>query len=368
MFERLRPFLAPSGTSLKSFWTFQLIFWSFNFVWRLLYNISHGMGAGWQSTAPRLVSMTISALTVLVLAHIAVRLMPRRLRFERLAMIVGITLVWALVLAFVDRSIFSLFKGKYSLSHILMHDVPMTYFFSSWMFVSWVILFLLIGQFSRLRERDTAIYELKASEKEARMQMLVHQLNPHFLFNTLNSISALINETRPNDADQMIARLSRFLRHVVDLNPSNLISLDEELAILHDYTDIQTVRYGDQLDITTSCEDKSVCHAQVPKMILQPLVENSIKYGRLKPGHVIRVKVTAKAYGSRLALRVEDNGPGFPEKPSPDGLGLLLVRERLEAHFGDDADLRTSNLEPSGSRVEIRMPLRLPSDEDEGNE
>jgi sensor histidine kinase YesM len=365
MIDRLRPFLAPSGTSLKSFWIFQAVFWSFIFFWRILYNASHGFEVSWSQVFPRIITISVSAFLVLILGHVAVRLMPNRLRVERLVLIVGFTLIWALFLAFTDKLVFSFFRGEFSFYEFIQTDIPKNYFFTAWMFVSWVVLFLLIGQFSRLRERETAIYQLKTSEREARMQMLVHQLNPHFLFNTLNSISALIDENRTADADLMISRLSRFLRHVVDPKPADLITLAEELAIVIDYIDIQTVRYGDQLRVATSCEDQSLSRASVPKMILQPLVENSIKYGRLKPGHVIEVNVSAKGDGSTLVLRVEDNGPGFPSAPSAAGLGLKLVRERLEAHFGEEAELTTSNLEPSGSRVEIRMPLTALSEDGE---
>nr|WP_070959425.1 histidine kinase [Hyphomonas sp. Mor2] len=360
MIETLRPFLAPPGTSLKSFWTFQAIFWSFIFFWRILYNFAHGFNVAWYQVGPRIVSLSICALMVLILGHIAARLMPKRLRVERLVLIVGITLLLALFLAMTDRIIFAAFEGEVPLGELVRFDVPKNYFFSAWMFVSWVVLFLLFGQFSHQRERERAIHQLMSSAKEARMQMLMHQLNPHFLFNALNSLSALISEARTADADLMISRLSRFLRHVIDPTPAKLIALDQELEILADYVDIQKVRYGDQLAFIFECADRSVCDALVPKLILQPLFENSIKYGRQIPGHKIEIEVMASLTADGVCLRVEDNGPGFSEVPNPDGLGLSLVRERLEAHFGDEANLHTQTLAQGGSRVEIHMPLRLP--------
>jgi len=365
MMKRLRPILAPRGTRLRSFWTFQAIFWSFIFFWRILYNYSHGFDVSWAQVPPRVISLSISAVMVLFLGHVAVRLMPTRLKIERLVLVVGFTLIVALFLAFIDRLIFATFDGETTFEDLLRLDVPKNYFFSAWMFVSWVVLFLLFAQFSRMREREHAIYRLKASAREARMQMLVHQLNPHFLFNSLNSISALINEARPDDADVMISRLSRFLRHVIDPHPVDLIPLEDELAIVNDYIDIQKVRYGAQLQVVSECADLSVYHVRVPKLILQPLVENSIKYGRQVPGHMTRITVMAELSDDDLQLCVEDNGPGFPEVPNPDGLGLKLVRERLEAHFGDAAELTTQNLEPVGSRVEIRMPVGEPSESNE---
>lgn len=357
MIKRLRPTLAPRGTSLRSFWTFQAIFWSFIFFWRILYNFAHGFDVSWAQVTPRVISISISAVMVLFLGHVAVRLMPTRLKVERLLLIIGFTLLLALFLSFTDRLVFAICNDEASVAEVLRFDVPKNYFFSAWMFVSWVVLFLLIAQFSRLRERENAIYRLKSSEKEARMQMLVHQLNPHFLFNSLNSISALINESRSDDADLMISRLSRFLRHVIDPDPAELIRLDSELAISSDYIDIQKIRYGDQLQVTIESDNDRVRLALVPKLILQPLIENSIKYGRRIPGHVTRISVAAIAHEAEMVLSIEDNGPGFPPTPSSSGLGLNLVRERLEAHYGDGAALTTQNLDPEGSRVEIRMPL-----------
>ena len=367
MFDRLRPFLALNGTDLKSFWMFQAIFWSFIFCWRILYNFAHGFDVNWQQVPPRLISLTLSAIMVLILGHLAVRIMPNRLRIGRLVLIIAFTLVWALFLSFMDRLIFAVFEGEVSLRRILLFGLPMNYFFSAWMFVSWVVLFLLIAQFSRLREREMAIFALTSSAKEARMQMLVHQLNPHFLFNTLNSISALINETRQSDAVLMLSRLSRFLRHVVDPAPSDLIRLEDEISIMRDYIDIQKVRYGEQLEVAIECQDTSLLDVPVPKMILQPLVENSIKYGRLKPRHHIRVLVRAEKQQDTLVLSVEDNGPGFAAQPSPNGLGLRLVTERLEAHFENEARLRHQNLDAGGSRVWLEMPLstRVETQEDE---
>jgi signal transduction histidine kinase len=367
MINHVRAILAPPGTNLKSFWTFQAIFWSFIFFWRILYNYAHGFEVSWLQVGPRIISLSLSALMVVMLGHIAVRLMPTRLRVERLVFIVAITLLLALFLAFTDRLIFAVIEGGEPLAKILMTGVPMNYFFSAWMFVSWVVLFLLIVQFSRQRERERAIHRLMSSAKQARMQMLMHQLNPHFLFNSLNSLSALISEARPDDADVMISRLSRFLRHVIDPNPAKLISLEEELEILDDYVDIQKVRYGDQLDFVFECADRSVCKALVPKLILQPLVENSIKYGRQVPGHTCKIKVIASADHEFVRLRVEDNGPGLSNTPNPDGLGLNLVRERLEAHFGNDAELSAENLETGGCAVEIRLPLGAFSEPDDGD-
>lgn len=366
MIQHVPAILSPPGTNLKSFWTFQVIFWSFIFFWRILYNYAHGFDVSWLQVWPRIISLSLSALMVLILGHMAVRLMPTRLRVSRLVLIIAITLSLALFLSFTDRMIFAAFEGGTTISELVRLDVPKNYFFSAWMFVSWVVLFLLIVEFARHRERERAIHRLTSSAKEARMQMLMHQLNPHFLFNSLNSLSALISEARSDDADLMISRLSRFLRHVIDPSPAKLIALEEELKILDDYVDIQKVRYGDQLDFAFECSDRSVCDVLVPKLILQPLVENSIKYGRRIPGHKIQVKVIASARNEGVCLRVEDNGPGFGGAGNPDGLGLNLVQARLEAHFGSDAHLHTQNLEPHGSRVEIQLPLSArPEGDDE---
>src|SRR5207248_259251 len=171
--------------------------------------------------------------------------------------------------------------------------------------------------------------ELRASQ--AQLQALKMQLHPHFLFNTLHSISALVHRD-PEAADKMIARLGDFLRLTLDASATQEVPLRRELEFLNCYLDIERVRFSDRL--TTSIEvDPRVLDCRVPNLILQPLVENAIRHGvsqRTAPGHV---RVSAERLGDALRLEVSDNGSGLSQQPparpaGSGGVGLSNTRAR----------------------------------------
>lgn len=202
----------------------------------------------------------------------------------------------------------------------------------------------------RLEERAEA---LETQLTEARLEALRMQLNPHFLFNTLHAISTLV-ERDPSGVRRMIARLSELLRLVLDDSAPQEVPLSKELEFLEDYFEIQSIRFQGRLD--TEIDVPPELHdAQVPNLILQPVVENAIKHGASQVRGVGSIEVRGRRDGDQLVLSVRDNGPGLPEAQQ-DGLGLRNVRARLHELYGNDQSLILESAPDGGTRAELRLP------------
>jgi signal transduction histidine kinase len=211
----------------------------------------------------------------------------------------------------------------------------------------------------RLREAEAA--RLTARLARAELDLLRSQLHPHFLFNTLTAISALMHRD-VKAADRMVARLSELLRAALDHDSEQEVSLQEELAFLAAYLEIERARLGDRLAVELDVQP-NVLDARVPHMILQPLVENAIQHGvapRVAPG-----TVTIRARGRRgmLDIEVRDDGPGAPPgKSLLGGVGLANTRARLEQMYGDDYSFEPGNAPGGGFRVALAIPFRAIGD------
>ncbi|WP_420454690.1 sensor histidine kinase [Rubrivirga sp.] len=206
---------------------------------------------------------------------------------------------------------------------------------------------------------------LEAQLTEARLSALRMQLNPHFLFNTLNAVSALV-ERDPAGVRTMIARLSSLLRRVLDDDGATEVPLRDELAFLRDYLDVQRVRFQGGLDVDEAI-GPDVLDALVPPLVLQPLVENAVGHGvRRIEGGVGHVRLSARREGDRLVLAVEDNGPGLAGGDGAGGsggVGLKNTRARLDALYGDAGTLSVRDRVGGGVVAEVALPYRLaPSD------
>ena len=194
---------------------------------------------------------------------------------------------------------------------------------------------------------------LEAQLTEARLEALRMQLNPHFLFNTLHAVSTLVDRD-PGGVRRMIARLSELLRHVLDEEAPQEVPLSEEIDFLEDYLEIQSIRFQGDLDTEIDVPPE-LRDAQVPNLILQPVVENAIKHGASQVRGVGRIEVRGRREGERLVLTVEDNGPGLPASQE-DGLGLRNVRARLEGLYGEKQALRLASTPEEGTRAVLEVP------------
>jgi two-component system sensor histidine kinase AlgZ len=204
----------------------------------------------------------------------------------------------------------------------------------------------------RTKERDAA--EARRLAAEAQLASLESRVQPHFLFNTLNSIAALIHED-PASAERMTAQLASLLRSSLD-QQSALVPLDEELRIVRNYLDIERVRFGTRLRFDIQM-DTAAQSARVPRLAVQTIVENSVKYAVSPRREGASIAVRAAATNGRVLIQVEDDGPGFDATSAPAGHGLALVRERLAMTLGDRATLHVESA-PGATVVSLDLPSR----------
>jgi two-component system LytT family sensor kinase len=210
-----------------------------------------------------------------------------------------------------------------------------------------------VEYYRRSRERE----HLEAQLAETRLQMLNMQLQPHFLFNTLNTIAEMVHED-PDKADTMIAGLSDLLRRTLDLGAVQEIPVAEEIDLVSRYLDIQKARFGDRLRIQITVSDAARA-ARVPALLLQPIVENAIRHGLAARVDAGRIDIDARIDGRMLVLTVTDDGSGDPEEviTGPERVGLGNTRARLDALYRGGARLALGRAEGRGARVTIEIPL-----------
>jgi two-component system, LytTR family, sensor kinase len=224
----------------------------------------------------------------------------------------------------------------------------------------WIVVLGYLGwhYYKAYRERERQAAALATELVQARLQALRMQLNPHFLFNTLNTISALIHDN-PEAADRMIVRLSELLRRTLDRGDVQEVPLREELEFLRSYLEIEQMRFPDRLTVTFDIEPKTQ-ELLVPQLILQPLVENALRHGILPREEAGRVEISARVVdGQHLELKVRDNGSGLPAangSPGREGIGLQNVRSRLAQLYGAAQQLEIGNASTGGVEARLRIP------------
>jgi two-component system, LytTR family, sensor kinase len=209
---------------------------------------------------------------------------------------------------------------------------------------------------------QTESARLEAQLAEARLEALRRQLDPHFLFNTLNAISSLV-ERDPRGVRRMISRLGELLRYSIEGSGEQEIPLRKELDLLQRYVDIMQVRFQGRLEVERRVDDAAL-DALVPNLILQPLVENALKHGVDRIEGLGRIEIIAAREGDAVVLRVRDNGPGVNGATSntPTGIGLRNTMERLEQLYGDDAHFSLRSVDGAGAEAEVRVPFHTKDD------
>jgi hypothetical protein len=237
--------------------------------------------------------------------------------------------------------------------------------YSFLLLMTWAALYYGIKYYQASLAQQEKTLRAESMAHQAQLKMLRYQLNPHFLFNTLNAISTLILDRDGTTANNMVTRLSQFLRHSLDNDPMQKVTLAKEVEALMLYLDIEKVRFADRLMVNVDLEGDSP-RALVPSLLLQPLVENAIKYGIAQREWGGEVAIKARVFAGELLLEVSDNGPGMPEPElaklvsasgSGYGVGIRNTRERLRALYGDEQKVRFCNQPGGGLAVHIRIPF-----------
>jgi two-component system, LytTR family, sensor kinase len=343
-------------------------------MWVLYFLITTGLAmlAGapdqWEYLGRRAIVVAAGILCTFVLYQLLQRTQPQSFG-ARLAAAMGMAIPLVLIYAVINLAVFYHFlpledsaksiaemQTKFPDSWLVMLILDSAirwYFF----FAVWAALYVAFGYANEMHavERRADSYRIEA--QNAQLRALHYQVNPHFLFNTLNSLSTLVLKGSKAEAETMIMNLASFLRSSLAVDPEQLVSLDEEIALQRLYLDIEQTRFPDRLQVEVTMP-KDLEHACVPVLILQPIIENAIKYGVAPSKGTIAIRLTASAEYGLLVLRIEnDIDPKAPVPASGTGLGLGNVRERLMTRYGPAAGCEWGKSDDGGFVVSLWLPL-----------
>jgi two-component system, LytTR family, sensor kinase len=228
--------------------------------------------------------------------------------------------------------------------------------FWTWFFLAWAGLYLALMYSFDVQEEQHRSAELRERAHVAQLRALHSQINPHFLFNSLNSVSALILDKNSAKAEEMVGKLARFLRLGLSADPTRKIPLEIEIELQRSYLDIEQLRYP---DLVVEVElPEPLKGAMVPSLILQPIVENAVKYGVAGAPPPASIHIRASQAGDALELEVTDSGKGSQPPSSGGGIGLTNVEQRLSLLYGEGRSSLVAAREPGGAfRVRVSLPL-----------
>lgn len=289
--------------------------------------------------------------------------LERRYWGRNLAINVGFGILTSLLYCFLDLVKRTLVTAAYTklLSFRLLQRFP-DYWLGGielYLAVYFAIVAVLhaISNYEKYRERELRASRLETQLALAHLDLLKTQLHPHFLFNTLNAISALMHKN-VDAADRMIVLLADLLRLALDKDDRHQVPLQNELEFLDRYLEIEKTRFRDRLKVEIDV-DPECLGVQVPKLMLQPLVENSIRHGIAARSAAGQVAIHARRRGNRLDLEVSDDGPGLPQDPKAlrEGVGLANTRARLEQLYGSEYRFEMVNGPTGGLRVLVQIPF-----------
>ena len=355
------PFFASKN---RAFWNLQLAGWGAAFLLRAV--IAFANDQPFALLALILIS-TVTGFSISLLLSVVYRVLIQ----QRPLITWGMTAVVLAAAVIINTSIDAWVQGVYygaSRETTFLQLVISLSFIPLALLVGWSALYYAINFFLTVEQQADRLERLEAQATAAQLAMLRYQLNPHFLFNTLNSISTLVLLKQTEPANAMLTRLSGFLRHTLIAEPGSQVSLAQEIETLQLYLDIERMRFEERL--RTHFEiDEAAKTAQLPAMLLQPLVENAIKYAVSTQEEGAQIALTARVIGDRLRLTVEDTGPGMddsprdpsapalPGKPVSTGVGLANIRNRLAQAYGDAHLFETRSEAGGGFTVLIEIPF-----------
>ncbi len=338
----------------RAFWILQSIGWSGYFILRSLSGFANSMGWMWL-VHTLLLTMTGYSLTLLMASL-----------FRRLIAIKPLwTLSLSLIVVMIASIAFSVIE-TWSYATFLKPDskpVGVEYLgailLNFALLAAWAALYYGINYFLLLEEQIDQRERLESQASTAQLAMLRYQLNPHFLFNTLNSISTLVLLKQTERANAMLARLSSFLRYTLVNEPTAQVTLAQEVETLKLYLEIEKMRFEDRLRPHFKIESETI-GARLPSLLLQPLIENAIKYAVTASESGADIWITAHRQGESVRIEVADNGDGdnagLTASPST-GVGLANIRDRLAQAYGAAHGFTTKKNERGGFSVIIEIPF-----------
>jgi signal transduction histidine kinase len=357
--RRSRVALEVAVYSILGFWLFYVIIAT-----------TQSLIVGWDNQmelVQRRLGVTVAGIAITFLLYGILRRFDERPFGERIAVAFVAAIPCAIGIGLVNYYFFNAYKPEllYRDPEMLRDMVRHPYLLKNvaeiavsryFFLTAWAALYLAISYAAETREAERRVAAFAQTAKEAEIRALRYQVNPHFLFNTLNSLSSLVMTGRNGEAEAMIMNLSTFYRTSLSGDPMDDVPLAEEVRLQRLYLDIEAVRFPDRLktEIDVPEELMQLC---VPGLILQPLVENAIKYGVSRANRPVTISITARSERGKLVLTIADDGkgPGDGEEHGT-GVGLANVRDRLQARFGSKAGLVTHAPKGGGFVVTLAMP------------
>ena len=352
----VRPFFEDKS---RAFWTLQAVGWGGYLIVREAASISGGPSI--EVVIPVLIEAILGYCITLLLSTLYgyYRRLPRVAGISlTVATLIGATLLYAFLVAFA----FSFISVKNAGYGVSLASFLSAFYICFTVLAGWSELYFWITFYILVEEQIDQMRDLELQASSAQLAMLRYQLNPHFLFNTLNSISTLVLLKQTDRANAMLSRLSSFLRYTLANEPTAHVTVAQEVETLKLYLEIEKMRFEARLRPKFDV-DPAVERARLPSLLLQPLVENAIKYAvsTLEEGADICVEV--RLAGERVQITVSDTGPGLRDGVQPPslstGVGLTNIRERLAQAYGPDQRLTTQSLPAGGFSVSIEIPFQL---------
>jgi two-component system, LytTR family, sensor kinase len=360
---RPTPFFADKN---RAFWRLHVLGWGGAMLLRAMSSVANGQQLSF------LVVILISSLTgfsISLILSIAYRYLITRRPLVTWGVTALLLPLAAGIHAFIDAWVFQLYRAEtvdgYAQLFIGVFYLDLT------LLGTWSALYYAINFFLQVEERNDQLLQLEHQAASAQLAMLRYQLNPHFLFNTLNSISTLVLLKQTEPANAMLSRLSSFLRYTLVNEPSARVTVAQEVETLQLYLDIERMRFEDRLR-TTFQIDPATREAMLPSLLLQPLVENAIKYAVTPQESGAEITIVTQLVGHKLRITVSDTGPGLPSagesnrvsgvsfdggEPVSTGVGLANIRDRLAQAYGEDHRFDTLAPAEGGFAVVIELPF-----------
>ena len=309
---------------------------------------------------------SLSALAVVLsylLFALHERLVRRRTSEDSLPLLVVAAFVLSLALAVLWAGAHVFYPALAGIRHPMLlglKDFMFHFGAACGIFFAWGCLFVALLYAFELNARKLRLAAIREEALNAQMRALRYQVNPHFLFNTLNSIAGLIEEGAATQADRMVLSLSTFLRTTLALDPFHDVPLAEEIALQEGYLGIERVRFSDRMDFTIDLE-ADAGDVLVPSLILQPLIENAIKHGVGMTRGSVAIGLQGYRQGDRLCIAIVNDMPGNEvamPRPAGVGVGLKNVGDRLQARFGDNCLIRSGPIANGRFKVLLELPWR----------
>jgi len=336
-----------------------LIFWTAQFTTVTISRLVRMPEESWANIEPRAL---VTACAILLSFGIlgVLRAVRGRSLLRRALIAVGLAAAGCCIHTVINMATFMLFYRQEW--HIPFVEYLISYAVSLfdfvWFYSALSVMLLALTYGEDLVENEDRIASLEAQANIAQLNALRYQLNPHFLFNTLNSVASLISKKMGPEAETMVVSLSDFLRSTLRMDSGREITLEEEIKLQSLYLDIEKIRFPQRLIVTIDvpAQLNTVC---VPNLITQPLIENAIKHGVGRSAAPVHLEVIARDWGGKLSIEVrDDGGDATSSAPSGTQVGLRNVAERLKLRFGDQGSLVAGRRPEGGFSARILLPLR----------